>query len=94
MAADAHAAWLLAAPFLALGLLTIAGNVAIVLYRHRSISLLPLAGGLLTSAGLLLAPHGPHTPWWWLPLCLDPGCLPAVVGLLVSRRHSADGPPT
>lgn len=52
------------------------------LLRRQEGSLLPILGGLLACAGMLLYPSGMLRPWAWIPLILDIGCLPMVFAAL------------
>lgn len=97
MGARALEDWLLAAPFLAIGGMASLLNWMIVIGRRltgRYSSLLPFVGGLLGSAGLWIAPRGPWTLFWWLPLILDPGSAPALFRLLVWNLQARRPPST
>jgi hypothetical protein len=62
------------------------GNIVIVvrgyLYQERA-SLAPLLGGIAGAVGVLLLPWPAARSWWWLPLLLDLGCVPAVASTLL-----------
>jgi hypothetical protein len=77
------------------------GNVAIVvrgsLHRQRGSSLIPVAGGIAGTLGVLLLPWPAARSWWWLPPLLDLGCVPIVLASLAywsihSLRHGGEGP--
>jgi hypothetical protein len=38
--------------------------------------MVPLVGGVLVTAGCLVAPAGPVRSLWWVPLVVDLGCVP------------------
>jgi hypothetical protein len=50
--------------------------------RGRHISMIPVVGGLVGAAAVALAPWR-YSPWWAIPLILDPGCALMVAGALV-----------
>jgi heme/copper-type cytochrome/quinol oxidase subunit 1 len=54
----------------------------------RRFSLLPLFGGSFAAVGLLVLPVGAWA-WAWIPLVLDLGCAPMLIGAVVFhlRRH-------
>lgn len=49
-----------------------------ILYKRRS-SLAPFVGGLVGMAGFLVMPFEAAATLWWVPLVLDPGCVPVLV---------------
>lgn len=56
---------------------------------------IPLFGGLLGVAALLLEPTGTARRYWWIPLVLDAGSMPGFVVtgiyLLARRRNGHSG---
>jgi hypothetical protein len=65
----------------AVGSLVCIGNWWLVLryvFRRQKASLVPLIGGLSWAASLLIVSNG-AARFAWLPLLLDPGCLPLIL---------------
>ncbi len=52
--------------------------------KAGSISLIPLIGGLMASAGMAMGAGG-FSKWWWLPLVIDLGTAPIIVMTLLKR---------
>jgi hypothetical protein len=76
------AAILLGAVFL----IVAAGNIWIILRYYllgRRGSRVPVIGGVCGCLALLFHP-GPWAKYCWIPLVLDPGCLPMVAHALVA----------
>ncbi len=76
-----------ACPVLALGVAFITMNWWIMARRHFNdewLSLGPFVGGLLGAAGLLMLPYRQMQWLWWIPLIVDPGCLPLIGRTLYS----------
>lgn len=48
-----------------------------IVHRKHS-SWIPLAGGVLSTIGLVTLPYPALRSFWWLPLALDWGCLPGL----------------
>ena len=74
--------WIIGTLLLLAGAWLMGLNSAVFWRRHvqkrESSSWIPLLGGMLGAAGLLLIPFAPTQKWWWLPLVLDWGCLPGI----------------
>jgi hypothetical protein len=74
---------------LAIGCIVIIGNwwVPIKYYvlkrRERSISCMPIVGGVLASFGLLLSPYSWLHEFFWIPLVVDIGCLPMILAYIL-----------
>jgi hypothetical protein len=86
--------YLLAVAFAAMFLLAAIPNFVIIVHylrTGRGASRIPLVGGIFGSLAVLYLPRpweawwapGPWARWWWVPLVLDPGCLPMVVHLVL-----------
>lgn len=70
--------WVVTTALGGLGAWVIACNFACItmwLAHRRHASLVPLVGGLLTSAALLACPIRGSFRFAWVPLVIDPGCL-------------------
>jgi uncharacterized membrane protein len=56
---------------------------------NRSTSSIPVIGGMLAAAGMLLSSDTKMETLFWLPLLLDIGCIPmltlALIRLVISR---------
>jgi hypothetical protein len=65
-----------------------------LLVRGRAPALIPLVGGLLGVAAILLGPAPALRPYWWLPFLVDAGSLPGLVAaaLWSLRRHDGELP--
>ena len=58
--------------------------------KTRSRPIIPLVGGIIGAATLLLIPIPGLSNWWWVPLLIDVGSIPGM-GIelyLYLRRHS------
>ena len=78
---------ILGAVVLGLGSLYICGLNWFIVVRQRgdrSISRIPLIGGVLGAGAMLLEPNGSLAQWAWLPFILDAGSVP---GLLLVVWH-------
>jgi hypothetical protein len=87
--------WLVVVLFLLTCGIVIAANARIMLrwiaYRERS-SLTPVIGGVSGSIAFLLLPGGALAKWSWIPLIVDCGSLPLILGALwlaLKRRSPA-----
>ena len=58
--------------------------------RGQSRSLIPLVGGVITSIGMGISRIGLLSQWFWVPLIVDLGCLPALIFLLWKKRKSRE----
>lgn len=54
------------------------------LLRRKHSSWVPLLGGLLVSASLVVLPVSGVRYLWWLPLLLDWGCIPGMTWTVIS----------
>ena len=79
--------WIIGTPLLLAGLWLAVLNGVVFWKRHvqkrDSASWIPLLGGLLGVAGLLLLPTAVTHKWWWLPLFLDWGSVPGMAYSIV-----------
>jgi hypothetical protein len=50
--------------------------------RKRPVSLMPIVGGITGTLALTLVPIPRIQAWIWIPLVVDPGCIPMIVVLL------------
>ena len=73
---------------------TLANVLTIVRYartRKRG-SLVPLFGGIAGALAMILAPISAGWHWAWLPLVVDPGCVPTAIFAIVRRARRERGP--
>jgi hypothetical protein len=75
----------LAATLGLVSIVIIAGNWRAFVRRmqRKSISWVPLVGGVVGAAALLIAPSDALHAWWWLPLLFDWGSIPGITHALV-----------
>ena len=57
--------------------------------RMGSTSLTLILGGIAGALALFVAPVDGLWQWFWVPMLLDPGCLPALVMILHQRIFGA-----
>ena len=60
------------------------------LRTDRHASSIPLIGGLLLAVAVARVPRPAIQVWFWIPLVLDPACVPLLIALLwrVAKRSS------
>lgn len=85
-------AWIIVFNFVAL-----LGGEALRRRSGRNTSLVPLVGGVLVCAALLVVPFSGARAWWWIPFVLDPGCAlmcggGAIVALSRRWREGSESP--
>ena len=57
-----------------------------VILKEHSQSVLPIVGGILAGAGIALLPESDSWKWAWIPLLIDWGGLPSLVGVWYEQR--------
>ena len=66
----------------------------VILYRawflNGKSSLIPVVGGLFGMLGLLIMPSGKLIWFAWVPLLMDIGCLPMIVGGILEGPGKGD----
>jgi hypothetical protein len=77
-----------------LSIIVIIGNLTIAMRWYlskRGASMIPFIGGIMGAIGLCLMPVSPWNHLWWIPLVIDIGCTPLLVGVLIDqiRKHLA-----
>ena len=86
--------WLLGISLITGFLFLAAINAAVVwrglIKKEKTGSWVPLVGGLFGAVGTANIPVESLQEWWWVPLVVDPGSIPAAIYLffwgLFSRR--------
>jgi hypothetical protein len=73
------------AAFFVGGVLTLANWVYVFqsFYYKENHSKVPFVGGVSACLGCLLWPSGSLRSFWWIPLLVDIGCIPLLLGLAI-----------
>ena len=82
MAAVSTLRWILVLAASFLGAVAVVENWRVLLawlIRRKHSSTIPVFGGGLLAGAIALSPGPALRPLWWLPLILDPGCLPLLL---------------
>jgi hypothetical protein len=58
--------------------------LALRIFRRQRRSFLPLGGGYLCAVAMVVLPFVHLAKYAWIPLAVDPGCLYALLALLLS----------
>ncbi len=82
--------WLVSVILIGLSACIIVANLWIAfggLFRKRDkfVSYVPLVGGLMGAAGLLLVPLESSVDFWWIPLVVDWGCGPLFIAVAIDQ---------
>ncbi len=57
--------------------------------RTKSMSLMPVIGGVMASVGMALGGGDGLSRWWWLPLVIDPGAALLIVMISLKLMKAA-----